>query len=84
MKCHYRVITYLKLEDRYVSLQVGLKGEDLSLHTLSGSSSVEWVQGSLLAQKQPLTWYKVITLQIAQLTPFNLSLIISIATQVNS
>ncbi|GFY98448.1 beta-galactosidase 4 [Actinidia rufa] len=40
------------------SYKVGLKGEDLSLHTLSGSSSVEWVQGSLLAQKQPLTWYK--------------------------
>ena len=39
--------------------QVGLKGEILSLHSLSGSSSVEWVQGSYVAQKQPLTWYKV-------------------------
>ncbi|KAA8541012.1 hypothetical protein F0562_024850 [Nyssa sinensis] len=38
--------------------RVGLKGEALSLHTVSGSSSVEWVEGSLLAQKQPLTWYK--------------------------
>ncbi|KAA8523243.1 hypothetical protein F0562_009666 [Nyssa sinensis] len=38
--------------------KVGLKGEALSLHTVSGSSSVEWVEGSLLAQKQPLTWYK--------------------------
>ncbi|PHU22729.1 hypothetical protein BC332_07836 [Capsicum chinense] len=27
------------------SYKVGLKGESLSLHTLSGSSSVEWVQG---------------------------------------
>ncbi|KAK4344317.1 hypothetical protein RND71_037411 [Anisodus tanguticus] len=40
------------------SYKVGLKGESLSLHSLSGSSSVEWVQGSLVAQKQPLTWYK--------------------------
>ncbi|CAM8887205.1 unnamed protein product [Rhodiola kirilowii] len=41
------------------SYKVGLKGEDLSLHSLSGSSSVEWVEGSSLVQKQPLTWYKV-------------------------
>ncbi|PKI49065.1 hypothetical protein CRG98_030517 [Punica granatum] len=40
------------------SYKVGLKGEALDLHTVSGSSSVEWVKGSLLAQKQPLTWYK--------------------------
>ncbi|KAF3679571.1 hypothetical protein FXO38_02699, partial [Capsicum annuum] len=33
------------------SYKVGLKGESLSLHTLSGSSSVDWVQGSLVAQK---------------------------------
>ncbi|CAI9114312.1 OLC1v1015007C6 [Oldenlandia corymbosa var. corymbosa] len=38
--------------------KVGLKGESLSLHSLSGSSSVEWVEGSFVAQKQPLTWYK--------------------------
>ncbi|KAG5048820.1 hypothetical protein JHK85_009923 [Glycine max] len=38
---------------------VGLKGEILSLHSLSGSSSVEWIQGSLVSQRQPLTWYKV-------------------------
>ncbi|KAF9599207.1 hypothetical protein IFM89_036252 [Coptis chinensis] len=38
--------------------QIGLEGEVLSLHSLSGSSSVEWVQGSFVAQKQPLTWYK--------------------------
>ncbi|ERM94020.1 beta-galactosidase [Amborella trichopoda] len=40
------------------SYKVGLTGETLNLHTLSGSSSVEWVKGSLIAQKQPLTWYK--------------------------
>ncbi|XP_071686169.1 LOW QUALITY PROTEIN: beta-galactosidase-like [Rutidosis leptorrhynchoides] len=40
------------------SYKVGLRGESLSLHTLDGSSSVEWLQGSLVAQKQPLTWYK--------------------------
>ncbi|KAF7837990.1 beta-galactosidase-like isoform X1 [Senna tora] len=42
----------------FVARMVGLKGESLSLHTESGTSSVEWVQGSLLAYKQPLTWYK--------------------------
>lgn len=31
----------------------------MKLNTASGSTSVEWVQGSLLAKKQPLTWYKV-------------------------
>ncbi|KAL0338957.1 UNVERIFIED_CONTAM: Beta-galactosidase [Sesamum angustifolium] len=40
------------------SYKAGLKGESLSLDTVSGSSSVEWVEGLLLAQKQPLTWYK--------------------------
>uniref|UniRef100_A0A9I9DA76 Beta-galactosidase n=1 Tax=Cucumis melo TaxID=3656 RepID=A0A9I9DA76_CUCME len=40
------------------SYKIGLKGEALNLHTASGSSSVEWVAGSLVAQKQPLTWYK--------------------------
>ncbi|KAL3511690.1 hypothetical protein ACH5RR_024407 [Cinchona calisaya] len=40
------------------SYKVGLKGEALSLHSLSGSSFVEWVEGSFVAQKQPLTWYK--------------------------
>ncbi|XP_031486337.1 beta-galactosidase 1-like [Nymphaea colorata] len=39
------------------SYKVGLKGEALSLHTLSGSSSVEW-QGSYIVRSQPLTWYK--------------------------
>nr|KYP36940.1 Beta-galactosidase [Cajanus cajan] len=40
------------------SYKIGLKGEALNLNTVSGSTSVEWVQGSLLAKKQPLTWYK--------------------------
>ncbi|XP_010049746.2 beta-galactosidase [Eucalyptus grandis] len=40
------------------SYKVGLKGENLGLNTVSGSSSVEWLEGSMLAQKQPLTWYK--------------------------
>ncbi|MBA0678026.1 hypothetical protein Goari_019393 [Gossypium aridum] len=40
------------------SYKIGLKGEALNLHSLSGSSSVEWVEGSLVAQRQPLTWYK--------------------------
>ncbi|CAK7352640.1 unnamed protein product [Dovyalis caffra] len=40
------------------SYKIGLKGESLSLHTVSGSTSVEWEEGSLLAKKQPLTWYK--------------------------
>ncbi|XP_041002887.1 beta-galactosidase-like isoform X2 [Juglans microcarpa x Juglans regia] len=40
------------------SYKIGLKGEASSLHTVSGSASVDWVEGSLLATKQPLTWYK--------------------------
>ncbi|XWS17401.1 hypothetical protein CRYUN_Cryun33cG0064200 [Craigia yunnanensis] len=40
------------------SYKIGLKGEALSLHTVTGSSSVEWVEGSLLVKKQPMTWYK--------------------------
>ncbi|XP_014509817.1 beta-galactosidase isoform X2 [Vigna radiata var. radiata] len=40
------------------SYKIGLRGEALNLNTVSGSSSVEWVEGSLLAKKQPLTWYK--------------------------
>ncbi|KAK7354654.1 hypothetical protein VNO80_20120 [Phaseolus coccineus] len=40
------------------SYKVGLKGEASNLHTESGSSSVEWTRGSLVAKKQPLTWYK--------------------------
>ncbi|CAN6441765.1 unnamed protein product [Victoria cruziana] len=42
------------------SYKVGLKGEALSLHTLSGSASVEWMQGNPVAQGQRLTWHKAI------------------------
>ncbi|KAL0739000.1 hypothetical protein Bca4012_015210 [Brassica carinata] len=38
------------------SYKIGTRGEALSLHT--ASSSVEWKEESLLAKKQPLTWYK--------------------------
>ncbi|XP_020873311.1 beta-galactosidase 12 isoform X4 [Arabidopsis lyrata subsp. lyrata] len=41
------------------SYKIGTKGEALSIHTVTGSSTVEWKQGSLVATKQPLTWYKV-------------------------
>ncbi|KAL2243239.1 beta-galactosidase-like [Sesamum indicum] len=40
------------------SYKVGLRGESLSLHSLSGSSSVEWVEGTYVSERQPLTWYK--------------------------
>ncbi|KAL3632917.1 hypothetical protein CASFOL_025901 [Castilleja foliolosa] len=40
------------------SYKVGLKGESLSLHSLSGTTSVEWVEGSYVTKRQPLTWYK--------------------------
>ncbi|KAG9151014.1 hypothetical protein Leryth_003135 [Lithospermum erythrorhizon] len=42
------------------SYKVGLKGEALSLHSLTGSSSVEWIESSFVAREQPLTWYKTI------------------------
>ncbi|KAL7131412.1 hypothetical protein ABFS83_12G001500 [Erythranthe nasuta] len=39
--------------------QVGLKGEAMNLVSPNTISSVEWMQGSLIAQKQqPLTWHK--------------------------
>ncbi|CAN7057702.1 unnamed protein product [Brassica rapa subsp. trilocularis] len=40
------------------SYKIGTKGEAMSLHTTTGSSSVEWTEGSFVAVKQPLTWYK--------------------------
>ncbi|KAK9287542.1 hypothetical protein L1049_015963 [Liquidambar formosana] len=41
------------------SYQVGLKGEAMNLASPNGISSVDWMRGSLVAQKnQPLTWYK--------------------------
>lgn len=41
------------------SLQIGLEGEGFGLHSVTLSSSVEWVRESLIAQNQPLTWYRV-------------------------
>ncbi|KAI3461948.1 hypothetical protein Pfo_018611 [Paulownia fortunei] len=39
--------------------QVGLKGEAMNLVSPNSFSSVDWMQGSLIAQKQqPLTWHK--------------------------
>ncbi|KAL2520473.1 Beta-galactosidase 3 [Forsythia ovata] len=39
--------------------QVGLKGEAMNLNSPNGISAVDWMQGSLIAQKQqPLTWHK--------------------------
>ncbi|KAM7275179.1 hypothetical protein ACFE04_017045 [Oxalis oulophora] len=40
------------------SYKIGVKGETLGVNTLTGSSSVDWIEGSLLAMKSPLTWYK--------------------------
>ncbi|PKI43973.1 hypothetical protein CRG98_035649 [Punica granatum] len=56
------------------SYKVGLKGEALSLHSLSGSSSVEWAQGSLVARRQPLTWYKTVFNAPAGNTPLTLDM----------
>lgn len=40
--------------------KVGLKGETMNLMSTDGISSADWMQGSLIAQKQqPLTWHKV-------------------------
>lgn len=55
----YNCVTILTIRFCTSIFQVGLKGESLSLHSLSGSSSVEWAEGAFVAQKQPLTWYKV-------------------------
>jgi len=55
----YNCVTILIIRFCILIFQVGLKGESLSLHSLSGSSSVEWAEGAFVAQKQPLTWYKV-------------------------
>jgi len=40
------------------SYKIGMKGENMGLDTISGSSSVEWARGSLIAQRQSLAWYK--------------------------
>ncbi|CAL0332422.1 unnamed protein product [Lupinus luteus] len=56
------------------SYKVGLKGETLSLHSLSGTSTVEWIQGSLISRKQPLTWYKTNFDAPAGVAPFALDM----------
>lgn len=40
------------------SYQVGLRGEAMNLVSPTGLSSVDWIEGSLVATQQPLTWYK--------------------------
>ncbi|XP_073140309.1 beta-galactosidase-like isoform X2 [Henckelia pumila] len=40
------------------SYKVGLKGEALNLHSLSGSSTVEWIESAYVTERQPLMWYK--------------------------
>ncbi|KAK1366901.1 Beta-galactosidase [Heracleum sosnowskyi] len=40
------------------SYKVGLNGEALRLHSLGGSPTIAWAGGSLVAQDQPLMWYK--------------------------
>lgn len=39
------------------SYQIGLKGEELQLHSLGGSSNVEW---GISSQNQTLAWYKAL------------------------
>ncbi|KAK7255585.1 hypothetical protein RIF29_28998 [Crotalaria pallida] len=56
------------------SYKVGLKGEAMSLHSLSGSSSVEWLQGFLVSRRQPLTWYKTTFDAPAGVTPLALDM----------
>ncbi|KAK4785758.1 hypothetical protein SAY86_002447 [Trapa natans] len=38
--------------------KIGLEGESFGLHSVTLSSSVEWVRESLSSQNQPLTWYR--------------------------
>ncbi|XP_019165946.1 PREDICTED: beta-galactosidase 5-like isoform X2 [Ipomoea nil] len=40
------------------SYEVGLRGEAMNLVSPTGISSVDWIEGSLVARQQPLTWYK--------------------------
>ncbi|XP_042948812.1 beta-galactosidase 1 isoform X2 [Carya illinoinensis] len=56
------------------SYKIGLEGEALSLHSLSGSSSVEWVEGSFVARRQPLMWYKTMFNAPAGNTPLALDM----------
>ncbi|KFK27244.1 hypothetical protein AALP_AA8G356800 [Arabis alpina] len=38
------------------SYKIGVKGEDMSLHT--ATNAVRWNQGASVVKRQPLTWYK--------------------------
>ncbi|GMH11874.1 hypothetical protein Nepgr_013715 [Nepenthes gracilis] len=40
------------------SYKIGLRGESLSLPSLTGASTVKWLQGVFVSQNQPLIWYK--------------------------
>ncbi|KAL8153284.1 hypothetical protein V2J09_011044 [Rumex salicifolius] len=40
------------------SYKIGLRGESLNLHSLAGSSTVEWVEVAYVHENEPLTWYK--------------------------
>ncbi|XP_057850340.2 beta-galactosidase 2 isoform X2 [Cryptomeria japonica] len=42
------------------SYQLGFKGQSKDLHMTSGQSSVQWVKGAAVPQRQPLTWYKAV------------------------
>lgn len=44
------------LSNQKWTYQIGLHGESLGVHSVAGSSSVEWGGA---AGKQPLTWHKV-------------------------
>ena len=44
------------LSNQKWTYQIGLKGESLGVHSVAGSSSVEWSSAS---GAQPLTWHKV-------------------------
>lgn len=61
--CFLVSLTFWILIEVCLLNQVGLEGEKLNLHSLSGGSSVEWAEGSLVAQRQPLTWYRVSSLK---------------------
>ncbi|KAF9599141.1 hypothetical protein IFM89_035420 [Coptis chinensis] len=53
-----RDFSWQKWSYKIFTRMIGLEGEVLSLHSLDWKFFVECVQGSFVAQKQPLTWYK--------------------------
>jgi hypothetical protein len=55
-------------------IQVGLKGEELSL---SSGSSGRWNSPSSFPKNQPLTWYKVILFSFYCFVSLNISSVIS-------